>query len=178
MLGRLGPGLAAPSLGEALLLPRTPSGWGFLVWVCLFVPRPRAPAPHSDLCVGLRSHCHRPPWAGFVTFLGLVPSPGNWDKVTALQGRPKDQVSGGAAPRPALMEREGGQGHSVSSDSASCWGSHACYTGKLKQKTFRAWSQPAKTQRASCELQKSPRLSMRRNLKHQPASPPVSRGGN
>ena len=170
--------MAAPSPGEAPLLPWTPSGWGFLVWVCLFVPRPRPPAPHSDLCVGLRSHCHRPRWAGFVTFLGLVPSPGNWDKVTALQSCPKDQVSGGAAPGPALTERGGGQGHTVSSDSASCWGSHACYTGKLKQKTCRAWSQPAEIQRAFCELQKSPRLSMRRNLKHQLASPPVSRGGN
>ena len=44
MLGRLGPGLAAPSLGEAPLPPRTPSGWGFLAWVCLLVPRPRPPA--------------------------------------------------------------------------------------------------------------------------------------
>lgn len=85
---------------------------------------------------------------------------------------------GGAAPSPALTEWGGGQGHTVSSDSASCWGSHACYTGKLKQKTCRAWSQPAETQRASCELQRSPRPSMRRNLKHQLASPPISRGGN
>lgn len=93
-LGRLGPSLAASSLGEPPLLPQTPSGWGSLVWVCLFV----LPVPHSDLCVGLRSHCLRPPWAGFVTFLGLVPSPGNWDKATVLQGRPKDHVSGGQPP--------------------------------------------------------------------------------
>ena len=30
--------MSLPSLGEAPLPPRTPSGWGFLVWVCLLVP--------------------------------------------------------------------------------------------------------------------------------------------
>lgn len=171
-LGRLGPSLAAPSLGEPPLLPQTPSGWWSVVWACLFMP----PVPHSDLCVGLRSHCLRPPWAGFVTFLGLVPSPGNWNKATALQGRPKDHVRGGAAPGPALTEWGGGQGHTVSADSAGCWGSHACYIGKVKQKTCRAWPQPTETQRASCELQRSLRPSMRRNLERQLASPP-SHGG-
>ena len=181
-MGRLGPGLEAPSLGEAPLPPRTPSGWGLGLGVSglgLSVGAPTsAPSASQRPLRGAQVPLHRPPWAGFVTFLRLVPSPGNWDKVTALQGRPKDQVSGGAAPGPALTEWGGGQGHTVSSDSASCWGSHACYTGKLKQKTCRAWSQPAETQRASCELQKSPRPSMRRNLKHQLASPPISRGGN
>lgn len=91
-------GQTGTQLGS-LFTRRTPSAssdplrLGVSGLVCLFVP----PVPHSDLCVGLRSHCLRPPWAGFVTFLGLVPSPGNWDKATALQGCPKDHVSGGAA---------------------------------------------------------------------------------
>lgn len=60
-----------------------------------------APSASQRPLRGAQVPLQRPPWAGFVTFLRLVPSPGNWDKVTALQGRPKDQVSGGGSPQPS-----------------------------------------------------------------------------
>lgn len=122
-LARMGdPGASVWQTGSRLGSPFTwrspsassdPSGWGSMVWVCLFVPQPRSPAPHSSLRAGLRSQGHLPPgsspWAGFIPALGLVPSPGNWDKPTALQGRPEDHSEQGAAPGLALTERGRGQ---------------------------------------------------------------------
>ena len=122
-LARMGdPGASVRQTGTRLGSPFTwrspsassdPSGWGSLVWVCLFMPQPRPPAPHSGLCAGLRCQGHSPagslPWAGFVPALGLVPSPGNWDKPMALQGHPEDHSEQGAAPGPALMEWGRGQ---------------------------------------------------------------------